>query len=222
MQTDQTNPSPKPVHRRRPLATTTVLAVTTVITLLQFVFPEVLELLRRRPGALTAGEWWRIISPLFVHAEGSIISPRFVHAEGWPHLLFNVAWIAYVGVVVERLFGSWRWLVIYFVSGVIGELAGFAWKPNGAGASLGGSGILGALCVWIILTRPAHRWQYRFWALLGLVGAAVLCAISDLHGPPILAGALIAAVMLWQDALTVASHPAIRARAQRQDRCQRS
>jgi rhomboid protease GluP len=173
-------------HRISP-ATTAVLAVTIVITGLQFLYPEVLELLKRRPGGLAAGEWWRIISPLFVHS------------QGWPHLLFNVSWIACVGVAVERLFGSRRWLIIYFVSGVIGEFAGFAWKPDGAGSSLGGSGLLGALCMWIILTRRTWRWQFRMWGTLGLVGAAVLCAFSDLHGPPILAGALIAAVMLRRD-----------------------
>ena len=77
-ETDQTNPFQKPVHRRLPPATITVLAVTIVITGLQFLYPEVLEVLRRRPGTLAAGEWWRIISPLFVHA------------EGWPHLLSSL------------------------------------------------------------------------------------------------------------------------------------
>jgi membrane associated rhomboid family serine protease len=181
--TDQPNPTAG-AARRISVATTIVLAVTTVITLFQLLYPEVLEVLKRRPGCLAAGEWWRIVSPLFVHS------------QGWPHLLFNLAWIAYVGVVVERLFGSRRWLVLYFVPGMIGEFVGFAWKPDGAGSSLGGSGLLGALCVWIILARPAWRWQYRIWGMLGLVGAAILCAFSDLHGPPILAGALIAAVML--------------------------
>jgi rhomboid protease GluP len=154
---------------------------------LQFLYPEVYELLKRRPGGLAAGEWWRIVSPLFVHG------------HGWPHLIFNLAWIAYVGVVVERLFGSTRWLIIYFVSGVIGEFAGFAWKPDGAGASLGGSGLIGALCLWIILGRRTQRWQFRASGYLGLAGAVALCAFSDLHGPPIVAGALIAALMLLRD-----------------------
>jgi rhomboid protease GluP len=184
--TDQSNSTPG-TARRIPVATTAVLAVTTVITLFQFAYPEVLELLKRRPGCLAAGEWWRIISPLFVHS------------QGWPHLVFNVAWIAYVGVVVERSFGSARWLIIYFVSGVIGEFAGFAWKPDGAGSSCGGSGLIGALCVWIILRRRTQRWQFRASGYIGLAGAAVLCAVRDLHGPPILAGALIAAVMLRRD-----------------------
>jgi rhomboid protease GluP len=184
--TRQPNPTPG-AARRIPVATTAVLAVTTVITFFQFLHPEVLELLKRRPGGLAAGEWWRIASPLFVHS------------QGWPHLVFNVAWIACVGVVVERLFGSMRWLIIYFVSGVIGEFAGFAWKPDGAGSSLGGSGLIGALCIWIIFRLRSQRWQFRAPGYLGLAGAAALCAFRELHGPPILAGALIAAVMLRRD-----------------------
>jgi membrane associated rhomboid family serine protease len=182
-----TKPSSDSVTRRICPVTTVVLAVTIFVTLFQFAFPQVLELLKRRPGCLAAGEWWRTVSPLFVHS------------LGLKHLVFNVAWIAYVGVAAERLFGGARWLIIYFLAGVIGEFAGFAWKPDGAGASLGGCGLIGALCAWVILVRPAERWQFRLSGYLGLLGAAILCAITDLHGPPIFAGALIAAVMILRD-----------------------
>jgi len=203
LSTVPTKHSSTAVGRRIWPVTTAVLAVTIFVTLLQSIFPQVLELLKRRPGCLAAGEWWRIISPLFVHSMGwPGEASRSSGHDAWKnlaHLVFNVAWIAYVGVVVERLFGGTRWLVIYFISGVIGEFAGFAWKPDGAGASLGGSGLIGALCIWVILVRPPQRWQFRLSGMLGLLGAAILCAVADLHGPPIFAGALIAATMLWDD-----------------------
>ena len=51
-----------------------------------------------RPSArtLAAGEWWRLVTPLFVHS------------EGWPHLLFNLLWIGFAGLVAERVFGRGR------------------------------------------------------------------------------------------------------------------
>jgi rhomboid protease GluP len=115
-----------------PIATTGVLAFTAIITGLQFPFPGILHFLRRSPEALQRHEWWRLITPLFVHA------------EGWRQIAFVFPPILIVGAIDEHIFTRWQWLVLYFSSGVVGELAGYAWKPNGAGASVAGAGLLGA------------------------------------------------------------------------------
>jgi rhomboid protease GluP len=167
-----------------PIATLLVLGVTTIITVVQFLHPEVLKLLGRRPGTLAAGEWWRVVSPLFVHS------------QGWRHLLFNLVWISAVGVIVERIFGRRRWLVLYFLSGIIGEVIAFAWKPDGGGASLGGSGLLGGLCVWLLLRGDQWPWRIRVWGPVCLVAALVLAIRHEIHGPPTLVGACVATVML--------------------------
>jgi len=168
----------------RPTATALVLGVTLAVTGMQFLNPEVLETLRRRPGALAAGEWWRLVSPLFVHS------------EGWPHLLFNLVWMVPAGIIAERLYGSWRWLLVYFIPGVIGEVAGFAWDPVGAGASLGGSGLLGGLCAWLCVQGGAQPLRIRIWGAAGLAGAIALTYFCDNHGPPILAGACLATMLV--------------------------
>jgi hypothetical protein len=43
-----------------------VLAVTVVLTALQFPFPQVRLDLWRAPGSLAAGQWWRLVSALGV------------------------------------------------------------------------------------------------------------------------------------------------------------
>src|SRR6266498_2052436 len=121
-----------PGKAARPVATASVLLLTAVITGLQFRFPEVLSALRRTPWALSSGEWWRLITPLFVHP------------DGWSQITFDFIGIAIVGTVVERIFGARRWLILYFSAGLVGEVAGFAWEPFGAGSSVGGAGLLGA------------------------------------------------------------------------------
>jgi len=48
--------------RRWPIATMSVLAVTVVVTVLQFPFPAVRLALWRDPDALAAGQWWRLVT----------------------------------------------------------------------------------------------------------------------------------------------------------------
>lgn len=86
-------------------------------------------------GSLTAhGEWWRLISALFVHF-------------GILHLLFNMWALAAFGGLAERLLGMANFLFIYFVSGIAANLASITLRPDvdSAGASGAIFGILGAL-----------------------------------------------------------------------------
>lgn len=53
-----------------------------------------------------AGEWWRLITPLFVQDGGVTGS------------LFNLVSLFLVGCVAERHWGSQRWLIIFFVGGI--------------------------------------------------------------------------------------------------------
>jgi rhomboid protease GluP len=169
------------MRRRVPAATVSLLAITALVTTSQFIFPAVLSALRRDPEALRAGQWWRLITPLFVHA------------EGWAQIVFNFTAIAIIGTIVERTYGSRLWLIFYFAGGLTGEIAGYAWNPRGAGASVAGAGLLGALAIWLLSRKTPF--QPRIGGGILLVGALALSAFHDLHGPPILAGACIAALL---------------------------
>lgn len=170
---------------RFPIATVTVLLVTAVVTGLQFVFPALLPALERTPTALARHDWWRLITPLFVHS------------DGWRQIAFNFSAILVVGVLAERLWGSVRWLAVYFICGEIGEIAGYAWQPSGAGASIAGAGLLGSLAAWLLLGPKAV--QARIGGALILAGAVALTCFRDIHGPPLLAGALFGFAMLSTD-----------------------
>ena len=169
-------------RRHFPMVTATVFSVTMIVTTLQFIFPSILAGLRRTPEMYAAGEWWRFITPLFVHA------------EGWPQILLNGICLAAMGPTVERRYGRWQWLVLYFGSGFVGELAGFTWKPNGAGASVACCGLLGGLAIWRLLRDKPPRGR-----LIGggiLIFAITLTAFRDLHGPSILTGMCLAGLLL--------------------------
>lgn len=212
-----------------PLATTAIIGITAIITSLQFLYPALLPALDRNLGALQAGQWWRLITP------------RFVQLDIWPQYLL-LAVLAVVGPPVERRFGHWRWLVLWLVGGLTGEIVSFAWEPQGAGASVGIFGLMGAWLVLLLWRESEHAVIVAIFvfALLvnmlglavstpviaavaatvvasllngvlrreelwlrfapglggaGLLGGLILTLLRDQHGPPLLAGACMAAVL---------------------------
>jgi rhomboid protease GluP len=82
----------------------------------------------------TDGEWWRLFTSVFIHF-------------GVAHLVLNMIALVMFGPLVERLFGSVNYLLIYLFAGIAGSLASLSWRPeiNSAGASGAIFGILGAL-----------------------------------------------------------------------------
>lgn len=58
------------------------------------------------------GEWWRFITPMFVHA-------------GLIHLMVNMYGLWIIGPYVERLYGSARFVVIWVLSGIAGVVGSY-------------------------------------------------------------------------------------------------
>jgi rhomboid protease GluP len=170
---------PQPLQRP-PYATLAVFFVTGICTLLQWRLGLV-PALGRTPTALASHQWWRLVTPLFVNP------------EGWRQIAVNFAGLAILGTIVERRFGPARWLILYFASGIVGNLAGYAWKPLGAGSSVAVAGLLGALAA-IFAWGAAPQGRVGTAMILG--GGLVLCYFRDMHGPPILLGFALSALML--------------------------
>ena len=66
-----------------------------------------------------------------------------------------------------------------------------AWQPEGAGNSIAVLGLLGGLFAYFLRQWPAGALGVRTLVLLALAGGAVLAAGRDIHGPALLAGALL-------------------------------
>lgn len=87
------------------------------------------------------GEWWRFFSAMFLHI-------------GFLHLFMNSLALFYLGGAVERIFGSGRFLLIYFIAGFAGSIASFVFNDNiSAGASGAIFGLFGALLYFGIRNR---------------------------------------------------------------------
>lgn len=84
------------------------------------------------------GEWWRLITAAFLHI-------------GFEHLLFNNLTIYFIGIDLEKLMGSGRFLMLFLIASIGGNLFSFALNTNvSAGAS---TGIFGLFVAYIILSR---------------------------------------------------------------------
>ncbi len=101
--------------------------------------------MRRDPAALAAGQWWRVVSPL-VALDGNI----------WLHFVYDTLGLLLVGIVVERLLGPGRWLILFFAGALAGTVAGYAWNPYGAGTSIALCGLIGGLVIWQIRRGDLH------------------------------------------------------------------
>ncbi len=159
-----------------PVATAGIIAITAVLTSLQIFYPALLPALDRNLEALRAGQWWRLVTP------------RFVNPEIWAQYIL-LAILALVGPVVERRFGSLRWLALWFAGGLTGDVVSFAWQPRGAGASVGICGIIGA---WLLLLLRGENREHWVTAVVTLTFTADLVGIAA--GSPLFAAAAAAIV----------------------------
>jgi membrane associated rhomboid family serine protease len=109
-------------------------------------------------------QYWRILTAMFLHL--SLI-----------HIALNMLSLFFIGRVVEVLYGSWRYLLIYFLSGIVGGLAALFIAPEPvAGASGAIFGVFGALGMFYFLNRRTLGMYSRaaisnwvFWLVLNLV-----------------------------------------------------
>jgi membrane associated rhomboid family serine protease len=119
-----------------------IIVVTAAFYLGQQLEPSLAGRLASYGPAINAGEWWRLITPVLVHA-----SPL--------HILMNMLVLFFYGPNVEQAFGSIRFLLFYVLCGITGSAFSIA---LGSGApSVGASGaifgIVGVLLVYLYNRR---------------------------------------------------------------------
>jgi len=167
---------------RKILISMVLIGLTAIITGLQFVFPEILTALSRNKEALLDGEWWRMVTPLFVQPHGF-----------W-QCVFNGAFMLTFLPVAEKVYGK-RLLALYFIPGIVGQAFNYIWGREGGGSSTAIYGVMGALLMYVCRHRNEFPRQYFPFAIAGLCGAVALCFVRDGHAPGLLTGALLATMM---------------------------
>lgn len=117
-----------------------IIAVNFAVWVAQILLPGLTESFALIPPQVADGEWWRLITPVFLHATQG---PFFLL-----HILFN-SYVLYVyGPEVERAHGTPWFLSLYLTCGFAASAASFAfgpWFKAGIGASGAVFGIVGVL-----------------------------------------------------------------------------
>ena len=152
----------------RPIVTYTLLAITVLVYALQMAtdtflvgtdLPAIWGM--KVNELIVAGQFWRLITPVFLH--GSIY-----------HIAFNMYALYIFGPGLERSYGRWRYVALYFVSGFAGNVFSFLFS---SAPSLGSStaifGLLGAEGVFLYQNRKLFGKGAQH-ALINLIAIALV------------------------------------------------
>lgn len=131
------------------------------------------------------GEYWRLLSAVFVHFDGA-------------HLLTNMVTLLIVGPPLALTLGPWRFFAIFLLTGFAGNLASQILAPTGglkAGASGAVAGVLGALGGTSL--DPGFGKRAR-WQVLGALAAVYALLVGAAAGSDHVAhlGGLLSGIVL--------------------------
>ena len=144
------------IWRLAPL-TTVLLAVVVAVQVfvqLAMILDDGWELVRlgaNFSAAVRAGQYWRLVSSMFLHGN-------------WLHLIFNGYALYVLGRLVEQIFGSLRFFPIYLLAGVSGSLASALATTDSHRLSVGASGaIFGLIGAALVALRVLRGFVPEGW-----------------------------------------------------------
>jgi rhomboid protease GluP len=127
-------------------------------------YDTVLLAIGMKGEAVFAGQWWRLVSAIFVHID-------------LYHLLSNLCFLLLFGSVAESVFQRGGYLALWFLTGIAGsmtQLIALSAKFYGFGASGVAFGLVGALWAAYFLERVPSATFKRRWVVVILLGFFIL------------------------------------------------
>jgi membrane associated rhomboid family serine protease len=135
--------------------------------------------------AIDAGQWWRVVTPVFLHL-------------GLFHLLMNCYLLYVAGRLLEEELGSRLMLLVYLASGILGFVASYVADLGGGGASGAVSGLLGALLVRRRLVDGHFRHPVTQWVIwLTVLNAVFGLSVAQVNNVAHLFGYLAGVGLAW-------------------------
>jgi len=138
----------------------------------------------------TGGEWWRLITSVFLH-------------KGYFHLLLNIAGLVVAAIFVEPLLGRKKYFLVYVLSGLCGGLVSIWWYPNTLSVGPSGSlfGVYGAIIALLIAKafpnggKEGMVWMFLLYVSVYLTWGLVSDIDNVAHLGAFLSGALIGIIL---------------------------
>lgn len=143
-------------------AVTVIIGLNVIVYVAQQLVPALTSNYASFPPAIADGEWWRLVTPMFLH------SPTFLF-----HILLNMYVLYIYGPNVEQAFGTRRFVVMYLICGFTGAVASYNLSPCGSlgvGASGAIFGIAGVLLIYLYKRRTSSFIADAYKGILLFVG----------------------------------------------------
>ena len=133
-----------------------------LVFILELLIPSFIEVFVLNEKAFS--QIWRFLTAVFLHS-------------GVAHLLYNIFALALFGSILERIIGGRKFLIIFFITGILANLFSVNFYSSSLGASGAIFGVIGAL----IVVRP---WQvvWAFGLPMPIFIAGILWGIGDVIG----------------------------------------
>lgn len=153
-------------EQKKPIATAVIFAICAVLLAVTSLSPQGTAILQHyglsRDGILN-GEYYRFLTSIFLH--GGIV-----------HLASNAIYLYYFGVRSEKLLGTRKFLVLYFISGLCGGILSVLFG-DGMSISIGASGaIYGLLGAMLLLTKKCGpRYTGMNYSTMLLLAVSAIC-----------------------------------------------
>jgi len=147
-----------------------LLAINVIVFILQNMIPEITNRFALQPILVATGEWWRLFTPMIVHSTDFTL-----------HIIMNSLVLFIFGPMVERAFGTTRFIVMYVIAGFIGSVASYTFSPpfiRGVGASGAIFGMAGVLLVYLFNRRQSSFVYNEMRNLLFFIGINLLIGFT--------------------------------------------
>lgn len=154
------------IPKGKHFATSIILDLNIIVFLLMIfsgihiISPNGIELLQwgaNRRFETTGGEWWRLLTSMFLHG-------------GIMHLFLNISGLVIAALFVEPLLGRKNYFILYILSGLCGSLASIWWYPNtiSVGASGAIFGLYGAILGLLLTSAFPKRGKKGILLMIGI------------------------------------------------------
>ena len=145
---------------------------------------------------------WMAVSPYSpYYAPWQLVTAMFAHGS-LEHLVMNMVSLWWLGTLLERMQGTVRFAIVYFVSGIVGNLV-FALFSDGYAVGASGAifGMLGAVAVLLYKHRESPVAKAMLQGLLVMIALNVVNSFMpgialEAHFGGLIAGALVEVVIL--------------------------
>lgn len=166
------------IPSRQPVITYTLLAINITVYLALYLYSQfsgtsydqlLIQFGAKVNSEIISGAYWRFLTPIFLH--GSLL-----------HLLVNSYSLWMVGSLVERLFGSYKFMMSYLIAGIVGNIASFLFVQ---GYSVGASGAIFGLMGMLLYFGLCHPLQFRIYFGRSILSTLLINLVYGLATPGI-------------------------------------